>query len=107
MLSAVTKELLNAPECLLPGLGDLMPLAAAARRLPESPHPKTLSRWALKGVGGVHLRTIKMGRRLLTTEKWLVEFAAAIANPRPRSAAPARSPSRQRRTEKLLREARS
>ena len=42
-------------------------------------HITTLIRWALHGVRGVRLKTVKVGRRRCTTRAWLLEFFEQLA----------------------------
>ena len=43
-------------------------------RLGVSPSPATVWRWTRRGVGGVTLRTVRVGKRLFSTEQWVAEF---------------------------------
>ncbi|MFM8221588.1 MAG: DUF1580 domain-containing protein [Planctomycetaceae bacterium] len=58
-------------------------------RLGVSPSPATLWRWTRRGVGGVTLRTVRVGKRLFSSERWVAEFIAkqqqATASPEPTS----------------------
>lgn len=38
------------------------------------PHRNTLRRWRSKGVGGVILRTVRVGNRFMTSPEWITEF---------------------------------
>ena len=65
-------------------LDDLIPLAAAARRLPGRPHLTALWRWSRLGVlarsgDRVRLEVTRLGKRLYTTEAWLADFAKRLA----------------------------
>ena len=67
-----------------PPLNALITLAIAARKVPpKGVAPGTVWRWARIGVKHgdrvVRLRTWATGRRLLTTERALVEFFAEVA----------------------------
>ncbi|MCB9882223.1 MAG: DUF1580 domain-containing protein [Planctomycetes bacterium] len=42
------------------------------------PHRSALHRWASKGVAGVRLQTVCVGRCRYTTRRWLIEFFAAV-----------------------------
>jgi len=58
-------------------------------RLGVSPSPATVWRWTRRGVGGVTLRTVRVGKRLFSSERWVAEFIAqqqATASPEPASA---------------------
>lgn len=61
----------------------LIPLSEVPRHLPKRGkkriHVSTVFRWAIHGVAGVKLRTVRMGRQKCTTEQWLMEFAEEIA----------------------------
>src|SRR3954454_13812794 len=48
---------------------------------------QTKYRWALTGVGGVKLKTIRIGGRLCTTEAWIAEFVGALNADRPQALA--------------------
>ena len=41
------------------------------------PDKTTLYRWALRGVGGTKLETVRIGNRLLTSKQALTRFIAA------------------------------
>ncbi len=41
------------------------------------PHHNTIRRWRREGVGGVRLRTIRLGYRYLTSRRWITEFIEA------------------------------
>ena len=65
-------------------LDDLIPLAAAAKRLPGKPHLTALWRWCRLGVlarngDRIRLEVTRLGMRLYTTEAWLAEFAKRLA----------------------------
>jgi hypothetical protein len=59
-------------------VSELIPLQEASRLLPKSLHVATLYRWASRGVRGVRLRTLCVGRARCTTEQWLAEFFEQI-----------------------------
>jgi hypothetical protein len=52
-------------------------LAEAARLLPGRPHSSTLARWALRGVKGVRLETVKVGGRRFTSREAIERFIEA------------------------------
>ena len=58
-------------------------LPEACRKLPtidgRKMHVSTLWRWARKGVRGIHLEHIYLGRRLCTSEEALTRFVNALA----------------------------
>ncbi len=61
----------------------LFPLMAQAPALYEKlsgrrPHRSLVWRHATKGVEGVTLRTVSVGRCLMTTARWIVEHWAAV-----------------------------
>ena len=67
----------------VPGLDDRLPLKEILRFVPgRSPHYLTAYRWATRGIQcdgeTITLRTERVGRRRLTTRKWLAEFLAAL-----------------------------
>ena len=41
------------------------------------PHRNTIRRWRRDGVGGVRLKTIRLGHRYLTSRRWIAEFIDA------------------------------
>lgn len=56
----------------------LLSLAQAARMLPSSPSPTTMWRWCTRGVRGVRLRSVKVGRSRMTSEEALQEFISNL-----------------------------
>src|SRR4051812_46805516 len=54
-------------------------LSVAARQLPGNPAPVSLWRWCRKGVNGVRLGYIRIGRKILTSKPALSRFTAALA----------------------------
>lgn len=73
-------------------------LGEAAKRIQEidgkRPHPSTLFRWYDRGIGGVRLECIRVGRKLAVTEEALDKFfrEAGAAGPirrQPRISKPA------------------
>lgn len=83
-----TRELENLPAptpfANLPGYeGDLLTLAAAARRLPRIDGRKiaipTIWRWCRKGLRGVHLKYVRVGRKICTTHEALLRFFSALS----------------------------
>ena len=59
-------------------------LSEAAQRTPGRPSVSALWRWARRGLVGrsgarVFLKHIRLGSRLLTTERWLLDFGHALA----------------------------
>ncbi len=55
----------------------LMPLAAAARRLPGRPHVSTMHRWRQRGIRGVQLEAVLVGGVWHTSREALRRFIAA------------------------------
>lgn len=55
----------------------LITLSEAAKRLPGKPSLPTLWRWCAKGVRGVRLAHLRLGRRIFTTVEALNEFGAS------------------------------
>jgi hypothetical protein len=67
----------------VPHLDELIPLAQAARRLPNRPHVSALWRWCRLGIRGrggdrVRLEHTRIGMRLYTTEAWLADFGRRL-----------------------------
>lgn len=58
---------------------ELITLAQASKRLPGRPSLPTLWRWCTKGVRGVRLGHVRLGRRIFTSVDALSEFANACA----------------------------
>lgn len=62
---------------------DLLTLAAAARRLPRIDGRKiaipTIWRWCRKGLRGVHLEYVRVGRKICTTHEALLRFFSALS----------------------------
>lgn len=50
----------------------------AAKLVPGQPHPNTVRRWWLDGVKNIKLRSVRAGRRRVTTARWLSEFFAKL-----------------------------
>lgn len=44
----------------------------------KRPHNTALHRWAKRGIAGVCLQTITVGRRRFTTRRWLLDWFAAV-----------------------------
>ena len=53
---------------------ELITMTEAAKLLPGRPSVVSLWRWRLRGISGVRLRFVTVGRKPLTTRKWLREF---------------------------------
>lgn len=49
-------------------------LDEAIARLPDKPSTSTVWRWHARGVDGVHLRAIKLGKSLFTGRDWIAYF---------------------------------
>lgn len=62
---------------------DLVTLTEATKLLPrvngKRPNHSTLWRWCRRGLGGVHLEYLKVGRRIMTSRQALERFAHALA----------------------------
>lgn len=56
----------------------LLSLAQAARLLPSRPSPTTMWRWCTRGIRGVRLRSVKIGRSRMTSEEALQEFVSNL-----------------------------
>ncbi len=54
----------------------LVPLNGA--RIPGNPHIATRWRWAMSGIQGVRLETVKVGGRRFTTDAAIRRFLAAL-----------------------------
>ncbi len=78
-----TAEALRTADGLLAEAGELISLAEAARRLPKVDGRKvcvcTLWRWCRRGLRGVQLEYIRVGRRICTSHEALLRFFAALA----------------------------
>jgi hypothetical protein len=59
-------------------LTDLLTLSEVSRLLPGRPHPSTIWRWRRKGIGGVKLRTVRIGGRTYVQRHALEEFIEAM-----------------------------
>ena len=60
-------------------------LSRAAQLSPGHPHPSAAWRWCRRGILArsgerVHLRHIRAGGKIFTTERWLHAFFAAVAD---------------------------
>jgi hypothetical protein len=67
----------------LPSLRELFPINEVPKRLPRRRngrriHVSAAYRWCKAGLEGVVLKTVLVGDRLCTTERWLVEFFAEV-----------------------------
>ncbi len=62
---------------------ELITLAEAARRLPKIDGRKiavsTIFRWCTKGLRGVRLQYVRVGRKICTTHKALLQFFSELA----------------------------
>lgn len=62
------------------GIDELVTVMKAAREeLPEPPSPQTLHRWRAKGLKGVRLKTMKIGRKRYTTIAAFRQFLSDVA----------------------------
>lgn len=73
-------------------LDDLIPLVEAAKRSPGRPNVSTVYRWVQKGVHGVRLKVVSVGRTRFTTSQWLREFFESTEAARRRSEADDEAP---------------
>lgn len=89
---------------------DVLSLAQAARFLPEVEgrriHPSTVWRWCRKGLRGVTLDYVRVGRRIVVSRRSLSEFCRRLAQAdelpvggpsKPAVRAPRRSPPQRKR----------
>jgi hypothetical protein len=63
---------------------DYITLGKAAQLAPGRPCANSVWRWCRKGVksrsgGRIHLRHVRVGRKVFTTEAWLAEFGRRLA----------------------------
>jgi hypothetical protein len=70
-------------------------LSKAAKVLAHTPHASTLHRWAMHGVKGVRLKTVKIGGRRFTSRVEIERFIANLSKDEPE--APSTSPADQLR----------
>lgn len=65
-----------------PAREPLIPLDAAAEQFKRvhgrAPSARTVRRWALHGLGGVRLRSVRIGKANFTTESAIGEFVDAL-----------------------------
>ena len=66
-----------------------------ARRGGAKLHVSTVWRWAMRGLHGHRLRTVRAGGTLCTSDMWLREFFEALGRPGPGEPMP-RTPRRRR-----------
>lgn len=63
---------------------NLMPICNAIEQASgQRVSPPTATRWAMKGCGGVILRSVLLGKKRLCTVEWVNEFIAARSNDGP------------------------
>ncbi len=67
---------------------DLLSLGEAAKLIPGRPHCTTIWRWSCRGVAGVQLESIKLGRTRYTSREALQRFAARLARADPLQQSP-------------------
>ena len=80
-MSAVATDLLSVlPESEHDRLFPLMADGAAvyAKLTGRRPHRSLLWRHAIKGIAGVKLRTVRVGRTFMSTPRWVVEHWTAV-----------------------------
>ena len=58
-------------------------LQQAVKLLPNRPRRETVWRWTHRGVGGITLETVQIGREILTSEEAVHRFIAAINDRQP------------------------
>jgi len=63
----------------LPATPPLLTLAQAAARIPSRPNLSTLWRWCTKGIDGVRLQHVRIGRKILVDADSLDTFFRASA----------------------------
>jgi hypothetical protein len=68
-------------------------------RLKIKTHPITLFRWATKGADGVRLETIRVGRKIFTSEESLLDFFHRRTNREGLNVLPAHKTRRQRQAQ--------
>jgi hypothetical protein len=77
---------------------EVLSLTDAAKTLPlvhgRRLHPSTLWRWARKGIRGVRLDYVRLGRSIVTTRRALSDFAARLAAADAEPGTPAAPPQR-------------
>ena len=60
---------------------NLMPVCKAIQEATgQRVSPPTATRWAMKGYEGVVLRTVRLGKKRLSTVEWVNEFILARCN---------------------------
>lgn len=90
-------------------LQDLVPIADVPRLLPRERgkrrvHTASVRRWCTRGVAGVKLQSVLVGRTRCTHQAWLAAFFAEVAAARaPKTAPPAQEQTRGARSDRLLR----
>ena len=57
---------------------EFLTLAQAAKVVPGKVSIPTVWRWAVKGVGGVRLRSARAGRKFVIKREWLEEFYSEL-----------------------------
>lgn len=57
---------------------ELLPFALAIRSLPGTPHVSTGYRYAMQGIRGVVLETVKVGGKRFTSRQAIMRFIAAL-----------------------------
>lgn len=70
----------------------LLTLSEACRCLPSKPSPATLWRWRTKGVNGVRLECVRVGRTWYVTRASLLAFVKNQSNSNSTTSSPASSP---------------
>lgn len=56
----------------------LITIAQAARMLPKKPSPASIWRWHARGVHGIRLPTVVVGRRRFTTDQAFQQFVRLV-----------------------------
>ncbi len=57
----------------------LITFVELSKNISWRPSVRTIERWALKGIGGVRLQTLKIGRKRVTTWEHFLAFTREVA----------------------------
>lgn len=57
---------------------DYWTVTQAAKAFPGNPHANSVRRWMHEGCYGIKLRSVRFGKKRLTTRQWCEEFAQAF-----------------------------
>lgn len=58
---------------------ELLTLQQAAKLIPSKPDQSTVWRWAVRGVDGIFLDSVKFGRRIFTSQAAIEDFSRKLA----------------------------